>query len=119
MQPHDLDPFAQSDLFGGKGTVLVWDLLGQTRIAPFEAVLACELEAGGSVGEHVQQAFPEIVICTEGVGEAHVDGQPFEPRPGRVVPLPHGQTLRLTNLSASEPLRYLIIKAAAHHQSQG
>ena len=41
-------------LFGGKGAVTVWNLLGRTPAPPFTAVLSCELDPGGSVGRHRQ-----------------------------------------------------------------
>jgi quercetin dioxygenase-like cupin family protein len=109
-----LDPGAadrRAALFGGKGAVLVWDLLGAARLPPFSAALACELEPGGSVGAHVQQRDPEIVICIEGRGVAEVDGEPQALAPGALVALPHGSTLALRNEDEREPLRYLIIKA--------
>ncbi len=98
-------------LFGGIGTVQVWDLMGRLRLDPFAAVLGCELSAGGSVGVHVQEHFPEIVVCVSGEGTAHVDDVPHPFGPGSVVGLPLGSTLALANESLAEPLRYLIIKA--------
>jgi quercetin dioxygenase-like cupin family protein len=80
---------------------------------PFIAVLACELEAGGSVGRHRQEQFPEIVVCTDGRGQAHVDGAAHAMVPGTVVYLPLGSVLELANGSADQPLSYLIIKARA------
>jgi quercetin dioxygenase-like cupin family protein len=109
----DAEPFVREDLFGGKGAVKIWDLLRQSKIEPFVVALACELDPGGSVGPHVQQEFPEIVICTGGQGTATVNGQAHELVPGALVPLQHGQTLALENASSSEPLRYLIIKGRA------
>lgn len=105
------DPFRRESLFGGKGEVLVWDLLGAEKLQPFTAVLACELEAGGSVGRHVQSDFAEIVVFTEGQGRVMVGGAPRDVGEGSVVPLPLGQTLAIENLSGERPLRYLIIKA--------
>lgn len=99
-------------LFGGEGAVKVWNLLGRQRAAPFTAVLSCELDPNGSVGEHVQQADPEIVLGVEGEGEAAVNGEWHPLRPGDVVFLPLGSTLQIRN-RADVPLRYLIIKAAA------
>jgi quercetin dioxygenase-like cupin family protein len=78
---------------------------------PFTALLACELEAGGSVGEHVQTEYPETVIVLEGRGQATISGRVVTLSPGAAVFLPLGQTLAIDNASASEPLRYLIIKA--------
>lgn len=105
------NPFRRAALFGGKGEVLVWDLLGAERLHPFTAVLACELSAGGSVGRHVQSDFAEIVVFTEGEGRALVNGAPRDVGEGSVVPLPLGQTLAIENLALDRPLRYLIIKA--------
>ena len=90
----------------------MWDLLGDAGLPPFTAVLACELEAGGVVGRHVQQEFAEIVVFTEGRGRAVVGGAAREVGEGSVVPLALGQTLSIENLEAERPLRYLIIKAA-------
>lgn len=97
-------------LFGGRGTVSVWNLLGRQNAPPFSAVLSCELAAHGSVGAHVQEEHPEIVIGLEGEGEAIVDGARHALEPGSVVFLPFGSQLAITNLG-DEPLRYLIIKA--------
>jgi quercetin dioxygenase-like cupin family protein len=106
------DPdFVQRGLFGGKGRVRVRDLLKGAFAEPFTAVLACELEPGGSVGPHVQEHFPEIVVCTAGAGRAWVDGRTAELTPGAVVWLPLGGVLSLENLSRDEALSYLIIKA--------
>lgn len=101
----------REELFGGRGAVSVWNLLGARTAPPFTAVLSCELDPGGSVGRHVQQADPEIVIGLEGDGEATVDEQVWPLGPGDVVHLGHGQVLSITNLSEDAPLRYLIIKA--------
>ena len=101
----------RAGLFGGRGAVRVWDLAGNPRVAPFSAVLACELEPSSSVGKHVQQRDPEIVIVLEGSGTALVGGEARALRPGAVIELPFGVSLALENGSESEPLRYLIIKA--------
>ena len=101
----------RENLFGGKGAVLVWDLLGAQRIDPFTAVLGCELEPGGSVGTHVQTHFPEIVIVTGGRGVITAANVRHEVTESSVVPLPLGATLAIENASQTEPLTYLIIKA--------
>jgi quercetin dioxygenase-like cupin family protein len=107
-RPHD----HRRELFGGRGAVRVWNLAPhQGPRAPFAAVLACELDPGGSVGTHVQEHFPEIVIVIAGRGTARVNGSDRVLEPGTLVELPLGETLALENGSASEPLRYLIIKA--------
>ncbi len=104
------EPSIVSDLFGGQGQVRVWNLLDGSR-EPFTAVLSCELAPSGSVGRHVQQEFPEIIIGLEGVGEASIDGRPTALRQGDVVYLPLGSVLELANRSDGSPLRYLIVKA--------
>ncbi len=98
-------------LFGGVGAVRVWNLLGTGRAEPFSAVLACELEPGASVGPHVQQRDPEIVLGVEGSGVAEVAGTAYPLIPGAVIHVPHGKRLSLQNASATDPLRYLIIKS--------
>lgn len=108
QRPHD----HRRELFSGRGGVRVWNLApSRGPLAPFTAVLACELEPGGSVGTHVQEHFPEIVVVIEGLGTAHVGGSPRALQPGALVELPLGDTLALENGSETEPLRYLIIKA--------
>jgi quercetin dioxygenase-like cupin family protein len=103
----------RSALFGGEGTVRVWDLLRGTPALPFSAVLSCELEPRGSVGAHKQQRDPEIVIGVGGHGSAEIDGNERPLGPGDLVYLPHGATLSLKNLSSEESFRYLIVKATA------
>ena len=105
----DTAPDARADLFGGNGVVKVWSLMQQAA-EPFTAVLWCELEPGGSVGAHRQEAFPEIVVGVEGEGEATVDGKPFPLRAGDMVHLPLDSVLALRCIGEA-PLRYLIIKA--------
>lgn len=104
-------PSVQVDLFGGRGEVRVWNLL-QHAAGPFTAVLSCALSTGGSVGRHVQEHFPELVIGVDGEGEASVDGQSTRLCPGDVVYLPLGSILTIQNRSHDVPLRYLIVKAA-------
>ena len=103
-------PDLRENLFGGVGTVKVWNLLLR-QAPPFTAVLACELDPGGRVGRHVQQQYPEIVVGIEGLGEAIVGKQQFGLRPGDVVHLPLGATLEIINHRDDAPLQYLIIKA--------
>ena len=74
------------------------DLMRGQKLAPFTAVLACELEPGGSVGAHVQQEFPEIVVVIEGEGTIRVNGEPHPVTAGTVVPLP------LANWSTAAPM---------------
>ena len=98
-------------LFGGSGAVRVWSLCDAEPAPPFGAILACELEAGGSVGAHLQQEFAEVVIVLEGEGVAQVGGVPVAMQPGAIVEIPLGRTLALQNGSAERVLRYLIVKA--------
>jgi mannose-6-phosphate isomerase-like protein (cupin superfamily) len=105
--PHD----RRERLFGGSGAVLVWSLCASGPRPPFGAILACELEASGSVGAHVQQEFAEVLIVVEGAGMARVGASPMALQPGVVLEISLGQTLALENLSPERPLRYLIIKA--------
>jgi quercetin dioxygenase-like cupin family protein len=105
--PHD----RREALFGGRGAVRVWSLIA-TPAAPFTAVLACELEPHASVGAHVQQQYPELVICISGRGRVAVSGVATEFSAGKVVELPHGQTLAIDNGASEEPLRYLIVKSS-------
>jgi quercetin dioxygenase-like cupin family protein len=100
----------RANLFGGTGDVSVFSLLGGDA-SPFTAVLWCELSPGGSVGPHVQQEFPEIVIGIEGDGAATVNGAPYSLGSGDVVHLPLGSVLSLENRSSERPLTYLIVKA--------
>jgi mannose-6-phosphate isomerase-like protein (cupin superfamily) len=106
-RPHD----RRERLFGGRGAVLVWNLCEAGVRSPFGAVLACELEAGASVGPHRQEDLAEVVIVLEGDGVAHVGGGAVHLRPGAVVDVPLGTTLALLNGSPERPLRYLIVKA--------
>jgi quercetin dioxygenase-like cupin family protein len=105
-RPHD----TRHALFSGRAAVRVWDLAPRPE-APFTAVLACELEPGGSVGTHVQEHSAEIVIGVSGRGIARVDGEVHALEPGCVVELALGKTLALENSSDDQPLGYLIIKA--------
>jgi quercetin dioxygenase-like cupin family protein len=99
-------------LFGGHGTVKVWDLLGSRKAPPFSAVLHCELEASGSVGAHQQLHDPEIIVGIAGQGQALVNGEAQALSAHAVIHLPLGSVLAIENLSATEPLVYLIIKAS-------
>lgn len=91
----------------------VWALV-EVPMLPFKAVLACELEAGGSVGTHVQSDFPELVIGLSGQGTAVVEGRAVALGSGSVVELPRGYSLAIENESSDQPLRYLIIKSERH-----
>jgi quercetin dioxygenase-like cupin family protein len=105
-QAHDV----RHALFGGERAVRVWSLVASPQ-APFAAVLACELDPGGSVGPHVQEECAELVIAIEGDGHVLVNGESSSFAPGAVIELPHGETLAIGNDSGERPLRYLIIKA--------
>lgn len=104
-------PIVRENIFGGSGTVLIWDLLGSQKAAPVTAVLSCELAEGGRVGRHVQQRDAEIVIGVSGCGEAKLDGKSIPFGPGAVVYLPLGSNLELVNERDDAPLCYLIVKA--------
>lgn len=99
-------------LFGGAGAVRVWELLPDEATDPFAAALACELDADGAVGAHVQSHHAEIVICLDGLGTAIVGGEARDLSPGVSVYVPLGVTLALRNDARDAPLRYLIVKAA-------
>ncbi|MCA9668004.1 MAG: AraC family ligand binding domain-containing protein [Myxococcales bacterium] len=107
----DVPRFVRRDLFGGRGEVAISDLLGADAAPPFTAVLDCELEAGGRVGVHLQEHYPEIVVCTGGAGWVELDGARHAFAPGQMIYLPLGSTLAL-ECAEGAPLRYLIIKAA-------
>ncbi|HEX6764009.1 MAG TPA: cupin domain-containing protein [Polyangiaceae bacterium] len=112
-RPKDpLDPARATErreLFGGTGTVRVWDL-GPTP-PPFTAALFCQLDPGGQVGEHVQATDQEIIVVVAGEAVLYVDGRPRGCVPGDAVGLPLGSTLAIDNASSTEPVRYVIVKA--------
>lgn len=110
--PHDV----RSGLFGGRGSVRVWSSIARP-IAPFRAVLACELDAGASVGPHVQAEFAELVIVVSGVGRARAGARDHALASGVVLELALGETLSLENASESEPLRYFIVKGGSDLES--
>ena len=111
MRPENQDPFLQRALFGGQGEVRIWDLLGTTHLPPFEAVLACELDPGGSVGAHRQATADELLLVIEGRATAGVDGEQRHLEAGSIVALPLGSLMTLQNTDEESSLRYLIIKA--------
>lgn len=114
----DFGNWVRSDLFGGKGDVRVADLLGQNAAPPFEAVLGCELAAGGRVGVHRQEQLDEIVVCVGGKGVVTVGKDPpIDFVPGAMAYVKLGSTLQIENASTEESLRYLIIKAKAPTQA--
>ncbi|MBK8172990.1 MAG: cupin domain-containing protein [Sandaracinaceae bacterium] len=113
MFEHKAPGDKRTNLFGGVGTVEVWNLMGAAQMPPFHAALACTLSPGGNVGKHVQQEAAEIVICLSGRGEARVNDKPCALRPFDVVHLPLGATLAIANLSPTEELHYLIVKAGS------
>lgn len=104
--------FVHKDLFGGVGEVRVVSLLSAAA-EPFTAALSCELAPGGSVGRHLQQEFPELVIGLAGDGEASVNGVKQRLGPECALYLPLGAVLEIVNRSPDQPLRYLIVKARA------
>ena len=100
------------DLFNGSGEVQVWGLLGPRTLDPFRATLWCELEGHGEVGRHLQEHYPEIVICIAGEGTVVAGGRSYLFKPGVCAPLNLGEILQIKNNLAT-PLSYLIIKAEA------
>jgi quercetin dioxygenase-like cupin family protein len=104
--PHEV----RDALFGGLGSVRVWNL-APAPVAPFAAVLACELDPGASVGPHVQERCAELVIGISGEGSVEVNGETKRLASGSVIDLPLGYTLSISNEISEEPLRYLILKA--------
>lgn len=109
---HPLDPAraeARPALFGGTGTVRVWNMGACTP--PFSAVLFCELDGGGRVGKHRQDRDDEVVIVVGGEGVVFVDGRSHAAVRGTAVALPLGSTLEIDNASPSEVLSYVIVKA--------
>jgi quercetin dioxygenase-like cupin family protein len=101
--------WTRENLFGGKGTVAIVDLLGAPQ-GPFTAALCVTLSGGGSVGRHRQEQYPELIIGLGGAGEVTVNGKPAGLGPGELVYLPLGSVLSIHN-RGEEPLRYLIVKA--------
>src|SRR5689334_18273855 len=102
---------AREALFGGNGTVKVWDLLGALQALPFSAILYCELEAGGAVGAHRQERDPEFVLALDGVARVTVGERMRALAAGQLVYLAQGEILALQNASNEQPFRYLIVKA--------
>ena len=110
MNWNELPHQTRAGLFGGQGTLQIWNLLGRGQAPPFSAVLRCELAPGGSVGPHTQQRDPELVLCLDGQGFISVDRQEVPFQPGAMIYLQHGSVLALRNPSTDTPLKYLIIK---------
>ena len=105
-------PHSHHQLFDGQGEVKVWDLLRHQQAGNFKSALWCELEAKGSVGEHFQKEFSEIIIGIQGQGYAQLGYENYSIAPGICIYLPQGQILKIVN-DQSQPLTYLIIKATA------
>jgi len=103
------EPDRRPNLFGGLGEVRVWSLM-DGELPPFDCVLGCELDPGGSVGAHAQDRCTEILVVTEGRGDARAGRDVIALEPGVVVRLPLGESLALRNGSQTEVLRYLIVK---------
>lgn len=101
----------RTGLFGGTGTVSVWNLLGRQRAAPFTAALACELSPAADVGRHVQQRDAELLIGLEGTGLVTIAGATKTFGAGVVHHIAFGTSLAIRNTSGTAPLRYLIVKA--------
>ena len=105
-EPHD----ERRGLFGGEGIVRVW-VVPTRATPPFSIVLACELEARGRVGVHVQAEDAEMIACVQGEGVVIVDDVPTLLVPGAVVALPLGSRMAIDNASPTDTFRYLILKA--------
>ena len=119
MPPSHSNYFERKDLFGGTGTVKIWNLsstMKQQEISPFRASLWCSLQGHGFVGPHKQQEFPEMIICLSGKGMVQVQQKTHEFFPGIQIYLPLGSVLSIKN-SMEEELEYLIIKAEHSHHS--
>ena len=110
MRPESPPSFCQQDLFGGQGSVDIWNLRSM-NCPPFSAALWCSLEPNGYVGRHRQQEDPEIVICLSGEGVATIGKTPHQLNRGVMVYLSFGQILSIRNTSEDHSLEYLIIKA--------
>ena len=111
MNPREGRSFRQRDLFGGRGEVIIRDLLEGASCPPFDAALACELEPGGLVGRHRQADCPELVFILDGEGKATVGDALHVLSPGKTLYLPLGEILSLENTSNAVALRYLIVKS--------
>lgn len=98
-------------LFGGEGSVSVWDLGKGALVPPFSAVVFAVLSPGARVGRHRQESDDELVIVLEGEGVLYVDGRAAACVPGSVVGLAKGAVLEIDNASIEAPLRYVIVKA--------
>jgi quercetin dioxygenase-like cupin family protein len=110
MRPETPPDFQQSDLFGGNGTVELWNLK-QKAMPPFTTALWCSLEPNGSVGRHKQQEDSEVILCISGDGLAKVGQTIHRLTTGALIYLPFGQVLSLKNSSSTDSLNYVIIKA--------
>lgn len=109
-RPLHLSPGSRRDLFGGRGEVQVWSLLHPRALEPFKAALWCELEPSGVVGRHVQQEFPEILVCLSGEGVVSIGHESHRFTAGVCLTLPLGEVLQIS-CGDQAPLSYLIIKA--------
>ena len=110
MRPDSPPDFKQTDLFGGTGTVDIWNL-ARGNMLPFTTALWCTLEPKGSVGRHRQQEDAEVVLCISGDGLAKVGQTIHRMQTGTLVFLPFGEILSLQNSSSTESLSYVILKA--------
>ena len=70
----------------------------------------CELEPSGVVGRHVQQEFPEILICLSGEGVVTIGVESHRFVTGVCLTLPLGEVLQIS-CGDQAPLSYLILKA--------
>ena len=111
MDPREGRSFKQQALFGGRGEVIVRDLLEGASCPPFDAALVCELEPSGLIGRHRQADCHELVFILSGEGQATVGDTRHRLQPATTLYLPLGQILSLENTSDTEALRYMIVKS--------
>ena len=88
MNPPETPADKRSNLFGGKGDVLIWNLMGARQLPPFSALMLCELSPKGTVGTHVQQTSHEMLLVVAGEGIATVGSTQHPLAPHTVIHLP-------------------------------
>ena len=109
-RPNHPPSISRRDLFHGKGEVKIWNMLSPNTLDPFKTVLWCELEPKGKVGRHVQQHYPEVLICLSGEGRVTLGLVEHIFITGVCLTLPLGEVLQIVNHDDA-PLSYLIVKA--------
>lgn len=99
------------NLFGGTGTVRVWNCSPMHNQKPFDVVLFCILDGFGSVGAHIQKSHQELVLCLSGEGVIHIGKEVFPFSFGQSYSIAENVRISIENKSA-EPLLYTITKVA-------